>query len=412
MVAAVKAVWCAMVLLLSSGFFAQEQAAQRIPRLLLAVENRSVSAFSEAERAVTARSVAFALQSAEKRMAVIDYGSAVFPESRDERAQECARLRADGWLWIGLSGEKTAPILFVECFDIGSERMLLSTEMKKEQELSLAELAEEKWTDIVKAVAAGFQGALHVSSETAATGAGTALVTIQALPGTVITGLPEGPLTVGEDGKASRRVPVPNVYTIRGAVAGYSPVTIDFYLLADRKLSLPQKPAPRWAFDASGLNALFPGGAVSFHMIPNWLFARFDAVTYLVGLQLRDESFLYSMPLFNFRLGAGGYMTPEDFPIRPYAAAGGFLRICWLAGFLPEVEPISPGGMFLEIGAEIPVMEQGRLFIEYSPMDYLTGFPELFLASLGDEGNRTGYLITPVGVLSLLNFRFGFRWLL
>ncbi len=394
---------------------AQEPTVENAPRLLLCVEGRSGSPYTEAEIKVAVKSVAFALKEASDRIMIVEYGMRSFPESPDGRMGACREMRTEGWLWIGISGDKTAPVLLVSAFNAVSGASVLENSFQLNRSLSLQELVEEKWPEIVPAVAAAF-GSLDSSSSSRVETRASKL-TLRALPGTLITGLPGAPLAVGEDGTAATSLTTPGVYSARAELFGYSPASVNVYLVSDREVSFSQEPGSRWAFDLSFFNSMFPGGNAAFFIIPNWLFARFEAMTYLFGLALDSNAMIFTIPLFNFGLGFGTYLAPEDFPLRPYIVAGGFLRISWIPGFAPGVEPLSPGGASLDIGVEFPMFRKGCLFIEYAPMLYFTRNLELFMASLGSVENQAGYYPNPFGlasfgVLNYLNLRFGFRWLL
>jgi hypothetical protein len=389
---------------------AQETLEERAPRLLLCVENRADPSYGEAELRIAAKSAAFALTSAVKRIVIVEYGLRGFPDSPDGRTDVCRELRTDGWLWIGLSGEKTAPILQVSCFNLVSGVSVIEQEFRRDRILSLQDMAEDRWPEITGAVAESFDSIR--SASTAAPESRGAKLTLRALPGTTITGFAGERFSVGEDGVVTASIAGPGVYSIRAALFGYYPVNLDVYIVADREIPVVQEPGSRWAFDVSFFNSLFPGANAAFFILPNWVFARLEVMTYLFGLRLGSEEALFSIPLFYFGLGFGAYLAPEDFIVRPYAAVGGFLRASWLPGFPPEIEPLSPGGIFMDLGAEFPVFHKGCLFIEYAPMLYLTGYPGFFMLSLGPEENRFGYLPTPLGIVSLMNMRFGFRWLL
>ena len=402
-------------ILLALDVQAQETTVENAPRLLLCVEDRSGSPYTEAEIRVAVKSIAFALKEAANRIMIVEYGIRSFPETQDGRMGVCREMRAEGWLWIGLSGENTAPVLIVSAFNAVSGVSVLEHSFKRDRSLSLQEMVEEKWPEIVPAVAAAF-GSLD-SSLSPRVESKAATLTLRALPGTLITGLPGPPLTVGDDGAAVASLTTPGVYSPRAELSGYSPASLNVYLVSEREVSFSQEPGSRWAFDLSFFNSMFPGGNAAFFIIQNWIFAKFEAMTYLFGLALDSNNMIFTIPLFNFGLGFGSYLAPEDFALRPYIFAGGFLRLSWLAGYAPGIEPLSPGGISLDIGVEFPVFKKGCLFIEYVPMLYFTQNLELFMASLGSLENQVGYYPDPFGVMSFgvlnyLNLRFGFRWLL
>jgi hypothetical protein len=402
-------------LLLAVNAQAQGTTVENAPRLLLCVESRPGSPYTEAEIKIAAKSVAFALKAAADRVMIVEYGIRNFPETTEGRMEACREMRTDGWLWIGLSGEKAAPVLQLSAFNAVSGVSIVEKSFQRDRSLSLQVMVEEKWQEIVPAVAAAF-GSLD-SSLSSRVESMTAELTLRALPGTLITGLPGVPLAVGTDGSAVASLTTPGVYSARAELFGYSPASLNVYLVSAREISFIQEPGSRWAFDLSFFNSMFPGGNAAFFIVQNWIFAKFEAMTYLFGLALDSENIIFSIPLFNFGLGFGTYLAPEDFALRPYIVAGGFLRISWLPGFAPGVEPLSPGGISLDIGVEFPVFKKGSLFIEYVPMLYLTGNLELFMASLGSVENQVGYYPIPFGttsfgVLNYLNLRFGFRWLL
>jgi hypothetical protein len=227
-------------MLLAVHVRAQETTAENAPRILLCVEGRPGSPYTEEEIKVAVKSVAFALKEAADRIMIVEYGIRNFPETPDGRMGACREMRADGWLWIGLSGERTAPVLLVSAFNAVSGVSVLENSFQRDRSLSLQEMVEEKWQEIVPAVAAAF-GSLD-SSLSSRVESKAAKLTLRALPGTLITGLPGAPLTVGEDGAAEASLAAPGVYSARAELFGYSPASMNVYLVSEREVSFSQEP--------------------------------------------------------------------------------------------------------------------------------------------------------------------------
>jgi hypothetical protein len=399
-----------ILLLLSVYARAQEPAADNAPRILLCVESRTDPLYTEAEIRIVGKSIAFALKAAAERIMIVEYGQGDFPSTPDGRRAVCELLRTDGWLWIGLSGEKTLPVLQVSAYNAVSGISIIEDSFHRGSSLSSGDMSEEKWQEFVPIVAKEF-GSID-STRSSREESKTASLILRGLPGTLITGLPGSPLVVGPEGAVTPSLTVPGVFSIRAGLFGFYPSNLNVYFVADREIILVQEPGSRWAFDLSFFNSLFPGGNAAFFILPNWVFAKLEAMTYLFGLQLGPENVIFSIPLFNFGVGFGTYLAPEDFPARPYIVAGGFLRMSWLPGFAPGIEPLSPGGLSFDVGMELPITRKFALFAEYVPLLYFTAVPDLFLASLGPGENSFGYFISPLGAFSFLNMRFGIRWLL
>lgn len=399
------------LLVLATGSFAQQggEPAKDPRRLLVAVEAAPAAGYSGGETAILAKSLALALRDAVSDIRVIEYGAASFPSLAEARNREALRLGADAWLLVSISGDRRAPTLRALSWDLGAQAMVLDRSFSRDGEIAGLNAASEHWDDVVSLVRETYHAGPPLNLPKMERRA--AALTIHALPGTSITGLPGGPVIASSFGVATANLEAPSSYRLRAVLYGYEPAEKEVFLDADEDVQISQKPSAILAVDTGFFNALFLEGGVGVFFIPDTAFLKFGVTSFLLGLSMSQDSSAYSFPLMHLNLQVGWYFLPVDSLFRVYATIGGFFRVVFLPDFPARVDALSPGGVQVGIGAEIAIAGRSRFFFEYVPMLYLSGLADLFQDTFS-TGNAPGFIPLPFGALNYLNARFGLRWLL
>ncbi|TVR30095.1 MAG: hypothetical protein EA404_13685 [Spirochaetaceae bacterium] len=259
------------------------------------------------------------------------------------------------------------------------------------------------------------------------------LLTLQAVPGTRISGLAEGaPLVVPDSGVLQLHVAAPLVYTIDARAAEHYPLQLSVLVDQEQtKLVLDQRPRSAYSWDLGLTNASYPSVEVSRRLAGDYLFVRGGFTTYLVGVapladndgQARDEEdkLFYSEDMTVVGLQLGTYLHPPYGRLRGYLATGALWRQIHTRGYWGG-DPVASWGLISTLGVENRPSRRWRLFFEWQPALYLSDYPEILMQQLPAATHLRGerrranddFLLTDETarswVLSPLSFRLGVRW--
>jgi hypothetical protein len=379
-------------------------------RLLLAAAQKPGFGLSAEDLALASRSMLLALQEARPDLVLVEPARQPASFVDDEMTILAGESGADCWLLVEFSGTREQPSLRVRSFDILSSEALIdkTTRRREGGSFTTTGLALERWEDLSALLAGSYppRAAAAVQDGEPRASAG---LTVRALPGSVVTVVRggRGRATIGEDGAARLEVPaLPAVVEVRATKRGFLPARRILYIRADRDVSIEQKPAPRLAIDASMLMA-WPGAAVLWSPVPELLFVRGGLTTYLLGLVMRGDAFITTDPFTNLDLLAGVYLNPADSALRLYVGAGGFLRLVHAPALLLGIDPLAPFGIEAVLGAEMSICPSAKVFAEFEPMLYVTGYPGLLLST---QGSSRGWFAFTGAALQVNSFRVGLRW--
>jgi hypothetical protein len=407
-----KNIICLLLTLFAAGVSLSAQASasglQRERRLLLFFSVRPAIAVSAEEQRLLYESLLLRLSAPGAGYAIMENRESGVPGTERERTEKALSDGADAWAWVEVLSGLYAFRYNLSSYDLLTRKKGIDSTLGKDTPVRLRDLQRRLWEEAASLLAEAYR-LIEYGTE----------VTFKAAPGTRIGGLMEQPLAVGESGVLTVSLPNPSLYSYRATCRGYYPLRGRFNL-KDQPLefSLRQEKADRWVLDA-GLNTMnfFSFGAGVF-ILPNYLFLKLGITPYLVGLYFSgsNESYakntvFYSAPLTLLLLQAGYYFNAEDARVRIYGAAGAGLRLLTTAKHW-GLEPLSPVVLQLTAGFEIPLFRRVRGYLEYAPMVYLTGEPELLRASFPAGNDAFNYFFLPWAGVDFLNYRLGVRFLL
>lgn len=398
-----------LFLLAASSLSGQEQAPREAPRrLMLVVRQADAAGLTEEEITVVSRSMLLALQEARADLVMAEPSRKAQDHSDDGISRLAEESGADCWMLVEMSGAEEKPVFRVRSRDVlnGSTVIEATVRRQAEEAISVMSLPNERWDDLSALLSGAY--AARQAADLPVRDPGSALLTVRALPGTILAFSGGIKATVGPDGTAEVTLPVPSPYELRAAHAGSASVLRSLFIQSDRELAIEQKPASRFAVDASAL-ICWPGLAVSFFPVPERVFVRAGLTTYLVGLVLRPDEIFSSDPLTNFDILGGLYISPAYAAVRVYAGCGGFLRFVHAPGWPMRLEPLAPAGVEAVLGIETPIGATARFFAEYEPMLYGTATPQLLRST---QRSSAGWVYLSRAALQLLSVRIGMRWLL
>jgi hypothetical protein len=386
-----------LILLLAMAAMQAGAESRLAPRRLLLAVTRMISS-----------AILIRLQSASAEYIVMEPGEKWTGEDESRLTGIAEAAQADCWLWISLDGGWEALTVTVRSYDLLTQALAVNLTLTREGWTSAHDLALEPWDDLTRPVAAHYRSVEATVPETAET---VELLSIVALPGTVITGLGE-PLVVGADGTGYREMPALREYTLRASLRRYHFMKKTIFLADERLVTFDQTPDPRWTLDVVIQDRGNPGVGFTWYFDPGVSFLRLGVMTCMLGVPLDGTRAFSSQPFSTAIVQWGWYLTREDASFSLYGSIGGFLRVIHESGTSTVIDALSPGGVTIVAGAEIPLSPQSRLFIEYTPTQYFTEVPELLRASLGAESGDAGWIFDASSGLNLLSARIGVRWTL
>ncbi|MBA7699071.1 hypothetical protein ES703_107757 [subsurface metagenome] len=383
-------------------------------RLLLYFEQAGKSDFTASEMLMLYESLLLKLSRASEEVLIIEASEAGVPPSEEERSERAREWGVDSWLLARISGNMKAMTVAVISYDLISGEELFGFELVKEQGARLVDLERRFWDEVVEAVREKYQ---KVSHRIAMEGAGSAVVIFRAAPGTQIVGLVEEPLQIGPEREARVELPLHATYSWTAFCQGYYPVEQHIYLeRGGTIINMEQRPGSRYALNFYLNNFTFPGFDFSYYFIPNFFFARVGLTSFLLGINLNNDSdsagdapILVSRSLLHLNLAAGLYLNEAHCFFRYYVAAGLFARIILARGYGIGVEPIAPFGIQPAFGVELSHQMRKRFYVEYSPLFYITGYPEWMRASFPSGRVPFNYIFLGKVVVDFFNFRIGLR---
>jgi hypothetical protein len=384
---------------------ADPQAALSPRRIMLRVSRAPDAMLTEADTRLLASSLLIRLQAASAEYALTESDAADGDDSRLAAAAEAAH--ADAWIAVRAAGSWEELTLSVRSFDLLSRAAAFELAVKRAGWTSAGDLSLEAWDDIAGPVKGHFHRV--AAAQAAVVVRPTALITVTAAPGTVVTGLGE-PLAIDASGTTSRERPIMREYTLRASLEGRQFEKRSVFLTEDRTVSFTQPAVPRWNAGLSLWDRAHPGVDLAWHYVPGFGFVRLGVTTLLAGIALDGSEVISSQPLTEATLGAGWYLTRERTALKVYAGLAGFVRVVHEPGAAPTVDALSPGGFMAAIGAELPLSARTRLFFEYTPTQYFTALPALFKASLSGGSSSAGWVYSTGAAANLLSARLGIRW--
>jgi hypothetical protein len=406
--------------LLTSALFSEEgESAPGEPRrLVLYFEQEEGLKFQDLELLLLYESLLAKLSGASSGVVIIEAQSSGVPGTIEERSRLAREQGADSWLSAMVSGSRESLIAYVSSFDLLKERMVFESRLQIESPVGLIDLARRFWDSTAQALRENYSPGEAVAPPEVKEAIDSIEIVILAQPGTMVTGFSEKHLEVGQEGELSIELAVPGTYSFEALKRGYYPYKDKFYIESESKvIEIDQQPGSRYALNFYLNNFSFPGFELSYYFVPNFLFARVGFNTFLLGIRLTDQhdsndddSWLQSHSLSHFNIAVGSYLGREDRYYRWLVSGGLFTRLIMAKGYGIGFEPIAPFGVQVIIGLEFSHSEKRRLFLEYVPLLYLTGYPELMRASFPPDYEPWNYIFGKSYVVDFFNFRFGLRF--
>jgi len=398
-------------LLLASPCFAQDAGPAKgtARRIVFSLARDRSAEFTEGQALMLSRSMLARLQAASAEYIVVERPASVVAPSESDLSAEAKDEGADGWVSVIISGGWQSMRIGVSAFDLASNSRVVDRSFTRSG-LSLGDVPREGWNDIVQAVAPQFHSTLSTAREPS--GSPVVRLTVKARAGTRITGLGPTALAVGANGEASRDLPAPREYVLRGELPGWYSSTARIFLSADREVQLRQEPAPQWALEASLQDIGYPRIDLTWFPGAGAVYVRLGLMTYALGLAFNSSEIISSAPLTNIEAQAGVFVGRADGLFRLSLGVGCLFRVATVPGAYFGLDPLSPWGLRGIIGMEVSPWPHSRFFVELTPTVYMTPAPDVFGQLLGSGTLPAGWIAGSGSFWEILSLRFGYRWML
>jgi hypothetical protein len=238
-------------------------------------------------------------------------------------------------------------------------------------------------------------------------------ITIEAAPGTRVTGFTDEALSIGKSGSVRLPTFIPGMYSWRATRNGLVTQSGVFAALENEAvLAIPSVPLNPWALEVGLFMGQFADLWVNRGFFQNYAFLRAGISQYLMGLYLPElygqgepRNLLVSYPMVMPGIGAGVHFLGEEAFIRPYISLSYALRYN-LA--LSSLDPAGPYAGTAFFGFHWLPSGKASYFFEFG----LTVYPQSrgALMSASNRGNKTLTWYDDGFYGEFPNFRLGARF--
>lgn len=377
------------------------------PRFMIYLFDAEPGALTDEEYFVLYNSILAVAAVANEDVVLLESPDAEVPTSKEGREELAARIDADSWLLVEVSGGFSNPTITVETFDILRQERFGEETIRPGFAVNYRLIARGFWDNLTQAIADNYEAIVDTTE-----------LTISGVPGTTITGVPGDDWTIPEEGVVSRKVPYPSSLQIIASAPGRYEVTIPQFIGIDPvSIELDQFQKPRFGVDAV-LNAWqFPGVRLWYFIRPAEIFIRAGVHTHFVGLYPLDNTaqlLVFGWPLSFIDIDAGLFLLPAEQEFRLYIALGGYLRIVHASGYFGFDTLGAPGAVTLTAGIDFSPNRRLHFIAEYQPAFVMAPEPQeyidvSFVQNRYPSGQVPGHLLLDWGLFDLRSIFLGIR---
>ena len=334
------------------------------------------------------------------------------PPTQTERERLAQSINADSWLHVIVSGGFEDLVVEVETFDLLRERTVSREIVRPGFVIDYRMLAVGLWEPIETTLQTKYQRIVPAT-----------VLTVEALPGSEVRGLSDGPHRVDDSGRVAVPLPVSSAYRFLVDLSGHYREQREIFVGIDPiTLSVGQFLKPRFGVDVRITGLQFFGARFWYYPIPARVFVRAGLTTQAFGFFPIDNSRQLlqqrGSQLSEFSIDGGAYITRAERLLRFYAGAGGYLRFVHpsLTGVKLERDASNGGALAVIVGGEFSSSRELRFFLEYAPSyifaDDTRRFLTLSFASSSNAARNDvhGFIAAGGGLFDLRNVSIGARW--
>ncbi|MFW6249649.1 MAG: hypothetical protein ACOC47_00985 [Alkalispirochaetaceae bacterium] len=380
------------------------------PRYMLYLFDTEEDAFTEREEFLLYNALLTETAAATDAVVILESPDPEVPDDQLAWESLARSINADSWLRVVASGGFENLTVEVESYDLLRRELVADEVIRPGFVVDYRIIAAGIFSDVAGMLAENYERIVDTTE-----------LTVEALPGTAVSGLPGGTREVDGSGALTVSVPASSAYGLTAALPGHYTVDEELFLGVDpQTVNLEQVARPQFGLDLRIASLQFPGMRFWYYLpLPVDLFARTGFTTQAIGLYPIDNTSRLvqaGSSLSSWSIDAGGYLTaPREF-LRLYAGAGGFLRFVGLSLSELSLEQDAAAGAFtLFLGAEYSQSRRFRLFFEYEPAYIFADDPGrfidvTFLRNRFPSDNPPGFVVLDSAVVDLRNLYVGARW--
>jgi hypothetical protein len=347
----------------------------------------------------------------------------------EERGARAAEYKADCWLLVKVQPQDDQLDIAASLFDISGETLLW--EMSFNGTKRLQELESALWQELVGAVEEALppraqefvvEEIIRKVSEVQVVEKIVGVpLTIEALPGTRISGLTKEQIIIPAEGRETLEVPGGATYQIRAAKKSYYPEEIGFFVDKEAlTVDIKQKPSARFGAELLMNFDKFTGLGLYYFPVRGFLFAglRGEASFFRVLPPFDVDKWDWDSRNIMLSLDLGCYLFPADSFFRVALSAGTFMRLYFPLDERAELHPYFPYGVNLGTLFEFSRSRKIRFFLENRIKISLRQWDQPASGTNGDDPYRDILILSDIFgdvafikdlLIKLGEFRLGWR---
>ncbi|MFP4510897.1 MAG: hypothetical protein ACLFNQ_12315 [Spirochaetaceae bacterium] len=378
------------------------------PRFMLFVFEVEPDTMTDRQSFILYSSLLTAAAASTDSVVIVESPDASIPSSRAAREALARAVDADSILHVIASGGFENLTVEFEAYDLLRARAAWSDVIRPGFRIDFRVLTVGLWEPMETALHENFE---RIVEQTA--------LTVSALPGSVISGLPGGDVRIGESGRFETTVPSSSSVVLSAELPGYYREKQAIFVSIDPvDVAFDQVEQAQMGVDVRLSSLQFPGTRVWYYAIPGTLYLRAGFMTQYLGVFPIDNSerlFQTGSALSFLSFDSGVYVTSAERQFRSFVGAGGYLRIAHpsLSGVSLDRDA-APAALTLTLGGEYAMSRRLQFLIEYEPALIFAGNPQRFInASFArnrfPDGRVPGLLTLDSNVVDLRNLFLGLR---
>jgi len=325
------------------------------------------------------------------------------PQSVEERRARASEYKADCWLLVVIQPQDNQLDIAASLFDISGETLLWEKSFNGTRRLQ--ELESALWQELVGAVEEALppraqrivvEEIIRKVSEVQVVEKIVGVpLTIEALPGTRISGLTKEQIIIPEEGRVTLEVPGGATYQIRAARKSYYAEELGFFVDKEAlAVDIEQRPAARFGAELLTNFDNFTGLGLYYFPVRGFFFAglRGEVSFFSVFPPFDVDEWDWDSRNIILSLDLGCYLFPADSFFRLALSAGAFMRFYFPLNGTAELHPYFPYGVSLGTLFEFSRSRKIRLFLENRIKISLRQWDQPVSGTNGDDPYR-GILI-------------------
>ena len=407
--------WCTAIVAIASlsaqDLLGDPEDALARPRYMLFLFEIEPDTLSEQQEFLLYNSIVSVTSAATDAVVLLESPDFDVPPTQAGKESLAQSVNADSWLHVIVNGGFENLVVEVETFDLLRRRTIGREIIRPGFVIDYRVLSVGLWQTIKTTLQTEYRRVVP-----------STVLTVAALPGSRVLGLPDGPHVVNDTGRVAVPLPVSSVHNLVVDLSGHYREQRSIFVDIDPiTLSFTQFVKPRFGIDVRIASFQFVGAHFWYYLIPAQLFVRTGVTTQAFGFSPVENSsrlLQRGAQLSEVSIDAGVYLTPAERLLRFYTGAGCYLRIAHpsLAGVRLERDASHGVAITAMLAGEFSSSRRLRFFLEYAPSYIFADDPKHFLdlsfsrSTETEKNDIPGLVVTGKGLFDLRKVYLGARW--